>query len=1165
MSLSLLRKWSVTERMPNPSREIDDVSCKTECKRVEPQRLQLPTLINQRSYLVLPSAIIIYVILQIIFSYDTCDEAMEKFSSWTQFYYFGSGFAFSVSVLQHSSKAYHCYGTGSSQKKSLLHMAAATISAISGSSAILTYAYDYDGICEDALGIETRAAVWSQRIICLPLLVYIVISGEGKEVLSTLDSSLIFSFFLTVLLIGLMNSVTQYRDGVILFVFSCLLLISTMFQAFLKIEISSDKSLFISATRNTLLMLTCGILPIVPILYLCRLYHLIDRDQLDVSNVLVNVFVYLIFLNSLVDEQINVAEKIKSREEAELLANETRRTFLRYVFHELRIPLNTVTMGMTLMENIDSSIECKKALVMMNGATSFINDTLTDVLFMHEIEEGAFKVSKNPFRLNDMIKDPIRAVKMNAQVKNVNGQIKNVSVVLRSMSNHENSLIIGDKIRIETVILNFLENAIQLSPEGSNITVKVFIKYINTPVRTNLLNKISDAVSANSAASIQSVKKTFSSNKVSVMDKVPSEFQTVSTRTGIQSPRSPISGSIRTQALETPRETPRRGSGTPRSDSAEFTGKFQNHRLSPRDALEASTLRYSRNGSRSGSITPGTNTKLAAKDPRLYFNTLNSPRNSRGDSLNNESKLSLKGPNSRSNSITPIDEHPKHSGKDDRNVSSIILNSRSDVATPPTPSNNRRPSSVPTIELGTPPILSPVTFGRKGSLKMGTPPINSPVTFGRKGSQFGGSVNPGPRHPQVPTIELSTPPINSPSYPIRKVSLSGPPASPSRSPSIDPQRKKFFLDPQLSMLEGAESQFEDGKEDCSLEDGKEESIQGGINSKEDCISQAEGVLNHGSSVEHMSSERVHDIYEGQLCPPSPAGGASSPAGGGERFSSRICEVTLLVTDEGSGISKEDLNGLTTPYSQIRPEQLEQGRGTGLWLVLAKEIVELHNGSLIVTSTVGKGSTFGFTIPFSMATPVEKTSEELRQAVNHSSMRLVREASIEKKLLSLSSSSNSPGGNSSQPKVLSERKFLVVDDTPSNSKMLSMVLKNRLIDCDIAENGQQAVSLVVTQKKIYDFIFMDFTMPIMNGADAVRAIRKMGHDRLIFGLTGNALNDDIGSFISAGCDCVLSKPLRACHLDAILVHTSVHGFKSHKKSKFSMEKNQSNQTCHLSFM
>jgi PleD family two-component response regulator len=74
-------------------------------------------------------------------------------------------------------------------------------------------------------------------------------------------------------------------------------------------------------------------------------------------------------------------------------------------------------------------------------------------------------------------------------------------------------------------------------------------------------------------------------------------------------------------------------------------------------------------------------------------------------------------------------------------------------------------------------------------------------------------------------------------------------------------------------------------------------------------------------------------------------------------------------------------------------------------------------------------------------------------------------------------------------------------------MLSMVLKSRNIECDIAENGQEAVDLVAANGDLYDFIFMDFTMPIMNGADATSAIRKNGHNRLIFGLTGNALDTD----------------------------------------------------------
>ena len=103
---------------------------------------------------------------------------------------------------------------------------------------------------------------------------------------------------------------------------------------------------------------------------------------------------------------------------------------------------------------------------------------------------------------------------------------------------------------------------------------------------------------------------------------------------------------------------------------------------------------------------------------------------------------------------------------------------------------------------------------------------------------------------------------------------------------------------------------------------------------------------------------------------------------------RMCEVRVTVSDTGSGLSKEDLEGLLRPYSQIRPDYFEEGRGTGLWLVLAKEIINLHGGELIADSVVGRGSTFGFNIPFDIATRAQERSAELLQIVNLTSDRLL---------------------------------------------------------------------------------------------------------------------------------------------------------------------------------
>ena len=75
-----------------------------------------------------------------------------------------------------------------------------------------------------------------------------------------------------------------------------------------------------------------------------------------------------------------------------------------------------------------------------------------------------------------------------------------------------------------------------------------------------------------------------------------------------------------------------------------------------------------------------------------------------------------------------------------------------------------------------------------------------------------------------------------------------------------------------------------------------------------------------------------------------------------------------------------------------------------------------------------------------------------------------------------------------------------------------------------------------------------------------AIRENGYDRLIFGLTGNALNDDVSTFLSAGADCVIAKPLRASQLNAILRHTQEHGFKSYPNIKFQLESLSDQEFC-----
>mmetsp|Transcript_24811 Transcript_24811/g.41455 ORF Transcript_24811/g.41455 Transcript_24811/m.41455 type:complete len:1156 (+) Transcript_24811:410-3877(+) len=108
-----------------------------------------------------------------------------------------------------------------------------------------------------------------------------------------------------------------------------------------------------------------------------------------------------------------------------------------------------------------------------------------------------------------------------------------------------------------------------------------------------------------------------------------------------------------------------------------------------------------------------------------------------------------------------------------------------------------------------------------------------------------------------------------------------------------------------------------------------------------------------------------------------------------------------------------------------------------------------------------------------------------------------------------------------------KKLLVVDDSPLNRKMLCRVLKAKGFTCCQAEDGQQAIDMyksLVAEGEPVDGILMDFEMPVMNGPTATKHLRNMGCTKLICGVTGNVLPEDVHFFRQHGADAVLAKPL-----------------------------------------
>ena len=379
-------------------------------ERYQPQHANILT---RQGWIVLPLCIVVYVVLQGLTSINGVCTAPE-YSTYVTYYYFGAGFAFIVMTILMGKKIfeYHYYRGENGEFRGMMYMAAATISIIAGTASFLTSNANYGGVCVDVLGVSSPAAQWSEWLVCVPLMTYMIVTIDDKSDLSFSDYMIILLMGFSVLVGFIMNFHMSYGSGIFLYVFGCLCLLGVLvfvvkaphaiapnsgFAAGAQTKNKRHHDLGITTRRNALILLIAVLFPLFPIIYLLGWLLVLDRDQVAVGYIMVSVMSKLFFVNGLIDSQVYLSDSLEADRKKEKLAQDSRRDFLRYVFHELRIPLNTLTIGIGLLQEDKESMSknpCREALHMMNGATSFMSDTLNDVLFMHKIEEGAMDITK---------------------------------------------------------------------------------------------------------------------------------------------------------------------------------------------------------------------------------------------------------------------------------------------------------------------------------------------------------------------------------------------------------------------------------------------------------------------------------------------------------------------------------------------------------------------------------------------------------------------------------------------------------------------------------------------------------------------------------------------------------------------------------------------------
>lgn len=211
------------------------------------------------------------------------------------------------------------------------------------------------------------------------------------------------------------------------------------------------------------------------------------------------------------------------------------------------------------------------------------------------------------------------------------------------------------------------------------------------------------------------------------------------------------------------------------------------------------------------------------------------------------------------------------------------------------------------------------------------------------------------------------------------------------------------------------------------------------------------------------------------------------------------KVRFEVQDTGIGLKVDEIKKLFKPFSQADGSTTRNFGGTGLGLVISKQLVELMNGKIWVESEYAVGSSFIFEIELQELEKGKK-SVNTNEYTNHKSINLDEYANL-----------------------LEAHKILLVDDNEVNQEIVLGLLENSNVQLDIASNGQEAVDLFSTNHN-YSLILMDIQMPIMDGYEATRLIRKQDKNIPIIALTANAMKEDIQKTSKIGMQAHINKPI-----------------------------------------
>ena len=213
---------------------------------------------------------------------------------------------------------------------------------------------------------------------------------------------------------------------------------------------------------------------------------------------------------------------------------------------------------------------------------------------------------------------------------------------------------------------------------------------------------------------------------------------------------------------------------------------------------------------------------------------------------------------------------------------------------------------------------------------------------------------------------------------------------------------------------------------------------------------------------------------------------------------RTLLLVCAVIDTGIGIRPEQLGHIFEPFIQGDMSRARIYGGSGLGLAICRNLAQAMGGDVAVTSQAGAGSTFTFTLPLTPQHALHPIALPPAPTFAHTQSPAL------------------PGFN-----------LLVVDDDANMRTLAEIMLPQRGHTVGTLEDGTAAIAAIQTGS--YDCLILDMHMPVVTGADVMRAIRRLeateGTPRMsIIALTADVIPDHVRAFLDAGADAVVAKPV-----------------------------------------